>query len=189
MQWNKIADDMWRQYQEVLHQWSLAVNEESDKDSDEGDDKESDNDFYIWLEQHKQFYIYTYIQKEKKYYCDLYHSSSLWIHISQTSPGASAWKTAALLGMLEKSDASMDWSSTLRPDPSDCAILIAVSMLDSGVNPTCHKESTIVPSEPWTLFNNMRFEEVELESLITQTVSSEVQCTNKIKTTMKVTPK
>jgi hypothetical protein len=42
---NKIADDMWRQYQEVLHQRSLATNEleESDEDSDEGTD---DDDFY-----------------------------------------------------------------------------------------------------------------------------------------------
>jgi hypothetical protein len=53
-----------------------------------------------------------------------------------------------LLGMSEKRDASMDWSSMLRPESSDCAILIAVSMLDSGVNPTCHRESTIVPSDP-----------------------------------------
>lgn len=41
---NRIADDMWRQYQEVLHQRSL--DEESDEESDEeGDD--NNNDFYV----------------------------------------------------------------------------------------------------------------------------------------------
>jgi hypothetical protein len=51
---NKIADDMWRQYQEVLHQRSLdgMADEESDEDNDEdnpeeSDDTDSDNDFYV----------------------------------------------------------------------------------------------------------------------------------------------
>jgi hypothetical protein len=49
MRRNKIADDMWNQYQEVLHQRSLAANEESneDSDSDEGSDEESEDDFYL----------------------------------------------------------------------------------------------------------------------------------------------
>lgn len=98
---------------------------------------------------HFTFYIYIYIQKKNIcYYDDLYRSNSLLTHISRASPGVSARKTAALLGMSEKRDASMDWSSMLRPESSDCAILIAVSMLDSGVNPTCRRESTIVPSDP-----------------------------------------
>ena len=47
---NKIADDMWRQYQEVLHQQSqlgdhtMEDSEESDKDNEGSDD---DDDFYI----------------------------------------------------------------------------------------------------------------------------------------------
>jgi hypothetical protein len=42
---NKIADDMWGQYQEILRQRSLAgmVDEESDED-DEGNDDEGSND-------------------------------------------------------------------------------------------------------------------------------------------------
>jgi hypothetical protein len=47
---NKIADDMWRQYQEVLHQRSQAglEDEESDEESDQGsDDSDSENDFYV----------------------------------------------------------------------------------------------------------------------------------------------
>jgi hypothetical protein len=44
---NKIADDMWRQYQEVLHQRSLATNEESDEESDEESNEGSDDDFYL----------------------------------------------------------------------------------------------------------------------------------------------
>jgi hypothetical protein len=45
---NKIADEMWRQYQEVLHQWSLAGDEESDEESDEGNNEGGDdNDFYL----------------------------------------------------------------------------------------------------------------------------------------------
>lgn len=49
---NKIADDMWRQYQQVLHERSLAgfADEGSDEDTDEGSDEgsdDSDNDFYV----------------------------------------------------------------------------------------------------------------------------------------------
>lgn len=44
MRRNKIADDMWRQYQEVLHERSL---EESSEDSNEGSDTGSDDDFYV----------------------------------------------------------------------------------------------------------------------------------------------
>jgi hypothetical protein len=39
---------MWRQYQEVLHQRSLAGDEESDEESDEGNNEGGDdNDFYL----------------------------------------------------------------------------------------------------------------------------------------------
>jgi hypothetical protein len=40
---------MWNQYQEVLHQQSLAANEESNEDSgsDEGSDEESEDEFYL----------------------------------------------------------------------------------------------------------------------------------------------
>ena len=41
---NRIADDMWRQYQEVLHQRSL--DEESDEESEEEGDDNND-DFYV----------------------------------------------------------------------------------------------------------------------------------------------
>ena len=43
---NKIADDMWSQYQQVLHQRSQAglEDEESDEESDKECDKESDED-------------------------------------------------------------------------------------------------------------------------------------------------
>ena len=46
---NKIADDMWTQYQEILYQWSLAgmADEESEDDEEGGDSEESDNDFYV----------------------------------------------------------------------------------------------------------------------------------------------
>ena len=49
IQQNKIADDMWRQYQEVLYQRSLAgMADEKSEDDEEGDDlEESDNNFYI----------------------------------------------------------------------------------------------------------------------------------------------
>jgi hypothetical protein len=51
---NRIADDMWRQYQEILHQRSQAGvdSEDEDLESDgelevnEGND-DSDNDFYV----------------------------------------------------------------------------------------------------------------------------------------------
>jgi hypothetical protein len=50
MRRNKIADEMWRQYQEVLHQRSLAgmANEESDEpeDSDHEGSDDNDTDFY-----------------------------------------------------------------------------------------------------------------------------------------------
>lgn len=110
------------------------------------------------LQQKIFVYIYQYmLQRKKKCYCELYRSNSLRIHISRASPGASARKTAALLGMSEKRDASIDWSSTLKPVSSDCAILIAVSRLDSVVNPTCRSESTMELIEPWKPFNSMRF--------------------------------
>jgi hypothetical protein len=44
---NKIADEMWTQYQEVLRERSSAAMEESDEDSDEGSDEGSDSDFYV----------------------------------------------------------------------------------------------------------------------------------------------
>jgi len=46
---NKIADDMWTQYQEILYQRSLAgmADEESEDDEEGGDSEESDNDFYV----------------------------------------------------------------------------------------------------------------------------------------------
>jgi hypothetical protein len=103
----------------------------------------------IFIFNNKQFTIYNlHLQKKKKSYCDLYRSNSLCIHILRASPGTSARKTAALLGMSEKRDASMAWSAALSPVSTDCAILIAVSMLASGVNPTCRRESTMVPSDP-----------------------------------------
>jgi hypothetical protein len=49
MRQQKIGDDMCNQYQEVLHQQSLAANEESneDSDSDKESDEESEDDFYL----------------------------------------------------------------------------------------------------------------------------------------------
>ena len=49
---NKIANDMWRQYQEVLQQRRQAGlgNDSEELESDdrnEGSDEESDNDFYV----------------------------------------------------------------------------------------------------------------------------------------------
>jgi hypothetical protein len=41
---NKIADDMWRQYQEVLQQRSQEDSEESDENDEESDDND---DFYV----------------------------------------------------------------------------------------------------------------------------------------------
>ena len=48
---NKIADDMWRQYQEVLHQRSqLEDYDVEDSEETDGDNEETDNndDFYLW---------------------------------------------------------------------------------------------------------------------------------------------
>lgn len=53
------------------------------------------------------------------------------------------------------------WSSILKPVSSDCAILIAVSMLASGVNPTWSSELTMDLSNPWMLLRSMRFWVVE----------------------------
>ena len=66
--WNKIADDMWRQYQEVLHQQSLATNEleESNEDSDEGCDGESDDDFYTWLKQQTIYNLQLHLHTKGK---------------------------------------------------------------------------------------------------------------------------
>jgi hypothetical protein len=44
---NKIADDMWRQYQEVLHQRSQAGLGDEELESDVESNDESDNDFYV----------------------------------------------------------------------------------------------------------------------------------------------
>ena len=73
--WNRIADDMWRQYQEVLQQKSQAgLDEDSESDGElEGNEgnasDESDNDFYVW----QQLEIYrpatvtvTYKKKKEK---------------------------------------------------------------------------------------------------------------------------
>jgi hypothetical protein len=64
---NKIADDMWNQYQEVLHQQSLAANEESDEDSDsdEESDEESEDDFYLWLKQQKILDLHLHLHTKK----------------------------------------------------------------------------------------------------------------------------
>jgi hypothetical protein len=70
MQWNKIADDMWNQYQEVLHQQSLAANEESNEDSgsDEGSDEESEDEFYLWLKQQTILNLHLHLHTKKMCY-------------------------------------------------------------------------------------------------------------------------
>ena len=50
MRRNRIADEMWTQYQEVLYQWSLAgiADEESDEESvEENASDDNNDDFYV----------------------------------------------------------------------------------------------------------------------------------------------
>lgn len=72
MQKNKIADDMWQQYQEVLHQWRLAgipADEESDEESEE-ESEGNDSDLMFNIKE-KTFYStyninFTYNKQKNK---------------------------------------------------------------------------------------------------------------------------